>query len=58
MTVAELIEVLGECQPDAVVYMASDPEGNSFWTMDAISDDSTNIMLWPGAAVEPEEDGE
>lgn len=50
VTVRELIAAL-KClkTPDAVVSMASDPEGNDIRFLSALSIDSaTAVSLWPG----------
>ena len=41
MKVREVIEVLSELNPDEVVLMSSDPEGNSYYLVRGIDSDAS-----------------
>jgi hypothetical protein len=48
MTVKQLQNELAKCNPDAVVMMMSDPEGNDCWKFDNVEGTYTVVTLWPG----------
>ena len=48
MTVKQLQVQLAKCNPDAVVLMSSDPEGNDMRKFDNLEANQTMVTLWPG----------
>ena len=55
MHVSTLIRLLRSCNPDALVMIASDEEGNSFHQLADLKTDSeeaNTVILWPGAKIE------
>ena len=56
-TVKGLIEELQALDPDTRIHLASDPEGNTVYELDEISEDEPiegeprTVTLWPGRKV-------